>query len=106
MNKLGYTQITQEKAKEMIDSEDVIILDVREEFEFEESHIENSVLIPLGEITSRVEKELPNKNARVLIYCRSGRRSKTAGTVMAMLGYTEVYEFGGIITWEYGVISC
>ncbi len=105
MNKLGYTQITQEKAKEMIDTEDVIILDVREEFEFEESHIENSVLIPLGEITTRIERELPDKSATVLIYCRSGRRSKTAGTVMAMLGYTSVFEFGGIITWEYGVVN-
>ncbi len=105
MNKLGYQQITQEKAKKMIDNEKVIILDVREQFEYDESHIENSILIPLGEVTSRVEIELPNKDEKILIYCRSGRRSKHASIVMVMLGYKNIYEFGGILTWEYGVVK-
>ncbi len=105
MNKLGYQQITQEKAKRIIDNEEVIILDVREEFEYDESHIENSVLIPLGEITSRAEEVLTDKNAKILVYCRSGRRSKHASIILAMLGYKNIYEFGGILTWEYGVVE-
>ncbi len=105
MNKLGYQQITQEKAKKMIDNEDVVILDVREQFEYDESHIENSILIPLGEVISRIESEIPDKACKILIYCRSGRRSKSASIVMAMIGYTNVYEFGGILTWEYGVVK-
>ncbi len=101
----GYYQITQDVAKEMIDNEKVVILDVREEEEYEEGHIENSVLLPLGEVTYYAERIIPNKDEIILVYCRSGNRSKQASYFLAELGYTNVYEFGGINTWEYGIVK-
>ncbi len=104
-NDFGYYEISQDLAKEMIDNEKVVILDVREEEEFEEGHIENSVLLPVGEVTMSAEKLIPNKDEKVLVYCRSGNRSKQAAYVLATLGYTNVYEFGGINTWGYGIVK-
>ena len=101
----GYYQITQIKAKELMDSEkDYIILDVRTEEEFKEKHIENAILIPHTEIEQRAEKELKDKNQLILVYCRSGNRSKTASKILAELGYTNVMEFGGINSWAYGTV--
>ena len=101
----GYYQITQIKAKELMDSEkDYIILDVRTEEEFKEKHIENAILIPHTEIEQRAEKELKDKNQLILVYCRSGNRSKTASKILAELGYTRVMEFGGINSWAYGTV--
>ncbi len=104
-NDFGYYEINQEAAKEMIDNEKVVILDVREEEEYEEGHIENSVLLPVGEVTMSAEKLIPNKDETVLVYCRSGNRSKQASYVLATLGYTNVYEFGGINTWGYDIVK-
>lgn len=102
----GYYQITQIKAKELMDSEkDYIILDVRTEEEFKEKHIENAILIPHTEIEQRAEKELKDKNQLILVYCRSGNRSKTASKILAELGYTRVMEFGGINSWAYGIVK-
>ena len=102
----GYYQITQIKAKEIMDSEEnYIILDVRTEEEFRESHIENALLIPNTEIEERAEKELTDKNQLILVYCRSGNRSKTASKILAGLGYTNVMEFGGINSWVYGTVK-
>lgn len=101
-----YEQITQEMAKQLMDSgESLIILDVRTKQEYDMGHIKNAILIPDYEITQRAEKELPDKNALILVYCRSGNRSKTASQALADLGYTNVKEFGGIITWEYGTVK-
>lgn len=99
-----YQQITQEKAKEMMDTQEVIILDVREEDEFDAGHILGAVLLPVGTITKDTASVvIPELDSTVLVYCRSGNRSKTASQVLADLGYTNVYEFGGIKTWSYEV---
>ena len=105
-NKITYEQITAKQAKKLMDTEtDYIILDTRTEEEFAEAHIENAILIPHYEIADRAEKELPDKNQLILVYCRSGNRSKQASQVLAELGYTNVKEFGGIIDWENGTVN-
>ena len=101
-----YEQITAEQAKTIMDTEqDYIIIDARTEEEFAEGHIENAILIPEYEIASRAEKELPNKEQLILVYCRSGRRSKIASEELVKLGYTNVKEFGGIIDWPYEIVK-
>lgn len=100
----GYQQISQEEAKEMMDSQEVLILDVREQDEYDSGHIPGAVLLPVGSITEESAAEvIPEKDATVLVYCRSGNRSKTAAKALAELGYTGIYEFGGISTWPYEV---
>ncbi len=101
-----YEQITPQQAKEIMDAEqDYIIIDARTQEEFAEGHIENAILIPEYEIKDRAEKELPDKDALILVYCRSGRRSKIASEDLVNLGYTNVKEFGGIIDWPYEVVK-
>ena len=101
---LTYQQITQEKAKEMMDSQDVVILDVREQAEFAGRHIPDAVLLPVGTISKDTAASvIPNQDSMVLVYCRSGNRSKTASKALVNLGYTNIYEFGGINTWPYEV---
>ncbi len=102
--KQGYKQISQAQAKEIMDTRsDFILLDVRTEKEFVAGHIKGAILIPDYEIRLRAEKELPDKAKTILVYCRSGRRSKLAARDLAELGYTDVLEFGGIIDWKYGI---
>ena len=97
-----YQQISQEEAKEMMDTQDVIILDVREQDEYDSGHIPGAVLLPVGTIDEEPAAEvIPEKDSTVLGYCRSGNRSKTASSALAELGYTNIYEFGGINTWPY-----
>ena len=101
-----YEQITAEQAKTIMDTEkDYVIIDARTEEEFAEGHIENAILIPEYEIKDRAEKELPDKEQLILVYCRSGRRSKIASEELAKLGYTNVKEFGGIIDWPYETVK-
>ena len=101
-----YEQITAEQAKTIMDTEkDYVIIDARTEEEFAEGHIENAILIPEYDIADRAEKELPDKEQLILVYCRSGRRSKIASEELVKLGYTNVKEFGGIIDWPYEVIK-
>ena len=103
---LTYEQITAEQAKTIMDTEkDYVIIDARTEEEFAEGHIENAILIPEYEIAERAEKELPDKEQLILVYCRSGRRSKIASEELVKLGYTNVKEFGGIIDWPYEVVK-
>lgn len=95
-------QITQEEAKEMVDTQEVIILDVREQNEYDSGHIPGAVLLPVGTIDEDTAAAvIPEKDSTVLVYCRSGNRSKTASSALAELGYTNIYEFGGINTWPY-----
>ena len=104
--KIMYEQITAEKAKEIMDSdEEYVILDVREQDEYDAGHIKDSILLPYTEIESKAEKMLPDKDAQILVYCRSGRRSKIASESLVKLGYTNVKEFGGIIDWPYEVVK-
>ena len=102
----SYEQITPEQAKRLMDTEsDYIIIDARTQEEFAAGHIEGAILIPEYEIAERAEGELPDKNALILVYCRSGRRSKIASETLVALGYTNVKEFGGIIDWKYEIVK-
>ena len=103
---LGYEQISAEEAKTIMDSEsEYIIVDARTEEEFSEGHIEGAILIPEYEVADCAEEKIPDKDALILVYCRSGRRSKIAAQSLADLGYTNVMEFGGIIDWEYETVK-
>jgi rhodanese-related sulfurtransferase len=105
-NNATYDQITQQQAKTIMDTEkDYIIIDARTDEEFAEGHIEGAIVIPEYEISFRAENELPDKNALILVYCRSGRRSKIASEELVKLGYTNVKEFGGIIDWPYEIVK-
>ena len=105
-NKSSYEQITPAEAKALMDSEEgYIILDVRTPEEFAERHIEGAILIPDYEIGEKAESILTDKEQLILVYCRSGRRSKNAANELATLGYTNIKEFGGIIDWEYGTVT-
>ena len=98
----SYQKISQEEAKEMMDSQEVIILDVREQDEYDGGRIPGAVLLPVGTSDETTAAEvIPEKDSTVLVYCRSGNRSKTASSTLADLGYTNIYEFGGINTWPY-----
>ena len=102
--KIMYEQITAEEAKKIMNSgEDYIILDTREQDEFDEGHIPGAILIPYTEIENKAEKMLPDKNKLILVYCRSGRRSKIAAATLSRIGYTNIKEFGGIIDWPYEI---
>ena len=106
MNENSYEQITQEAAKEMMDTQEVVILDVREQHEYDSGHIPGAVLLPVGTITEDTASVVIDElDTVVLVYCRSGNRSKTASQALADLGYTNVYEFGGINDWSYDVES-
>ena len=101
-----YQQISQEEAKEMMGSQELIILDVREQSEYDSGHIPGAVLLPVGSIDQDTAAAvIPDKDSTVLVYCRSGNRSKTASSALAELGYTAVYEFGGINTWPYEIVK-
>ena len=101
-----YEQISGAEAKALMDSESgYIIIDARTQEEYDEGHIPGAILIPEYEIADRAEKELPDKNQLILVYCRSGRRSKIAAEELVKLGYTNVKEFGGIIDWEYEIVK-
>lgn len=101
---ISYKQISQEKAKEMMAEEAVLILDVRRQDEFDAGHIPGAVLLPVESIDeASAAAVIPGKDTVVLVYCRSGNRSKTASQALAELGYTNIHEFGGINTWPYEI---
>ena len=101
-----YRRISAEEAHQMMqETEKYILLDVRRVDEFSAQHIEGAILIPYDEIGSRAADELPDKNALILIYCRSGRRSEIAAVELLGMGYTNVYDFGGILDWPYETVS-
>lgn len=98
-----FRQISQEEARTiMATNQEAVILDVRTQEEYDSGHIVDAVLLPVDEITEETAREvIPTKDTQVLVYCRSGNRSVTASKELVLLGYTEVYEFGGINTWPY-----
>lgn len=99
-------KINAQQAKEMMDgSSTLILLDVRTQEEYDEGHIEGALLIPDYEIDDKAGEQLEDKDATILIYCRSGRRSALAAQALADLGYSSVYDFGGIIDWPYEIIK-
>lgn len=100
-NVAEYTTITAAMAQEMMAEEtDLIILDVRTESEYRSGHIPNSILLPYDKIPEQAESLLTNKDSKILVYCRSGRRSAIASKELAALGYTNVYDFGGVNDWS------
>ena len=101
-----YDQISGAEAKALMDSESgYIIIDARTQEEYDQGHIPGAIMIPEYEIVDRAEKELPDKDQLILVYCRSGRRSKIAAEELVKLGYTNIKEFGGIIDWEYETVK-
>ena len=101
---MTYMNITAEEAKEIMDTQQgYVILDVRAQEEYDQGHIPGAIVIPHEEITEKAEAVLPDKNQLILVYCRSGRRSKIAADAMVELGYTNIKEFGGILDWPYEV---
>lgn len=99
--KLKAEQTAQDEAKAMMAKNDGhVIVDVRRQDEYDEGHIPGAILIPNESITDKQPKQLPDPNQVILIYCRSGRRSKEASQKLADMGYTNIYEFGGINTWN------
>ena len=99
-----YVNITAEEAKQIMDTEEgYIILDVRTQEEYDEGHIPGAIVISHEEIAEKAEEVLTDKDQLILVYCRSGRRSKIAAEALVELGYTNIKEFGGIIDWPYEV---
>ena len=102
----GYRQITQQEAKALMDSNTGwILLDVRTQEEYDSGHIPGAVLLPNETIGVTEIPSLPDKSQMILIYCRSGNRSKQAAEKLEKLGYTNLYEFGGIISWPYEIVG-
>lgn len=98
----SYESITPSQAKELIEKEsEFVILDVRSEEEYNQGHIKGAVLIPHTDIGTAASERLKNKDELILVYCRTGRRSKLAAEELHNMGYTNVKEFGGINDWEY-----
>ena len=99
-----YVNITAEEAKQIMDTEEgYIILDARTQEEYDEGHIPGAIVISHEEITEKAERVLTDKDQLILVYCRSGRRSKIAAEALVELGYTNIKEFGGISDWPYEV---
>ena len=102
----AYTQISQDIAKDMIlKDSSLVIVDVRTKGEYEAGHIPGAILIPNESITERKPEHLPDMNQVILVYCRSGNRSKQAAQKLANMGYKKVYEFGGINTWNGNIVK-
>ena len=100
----AYVNITAEEAKQIMDTEEgYIILDVRTQEEYDQGHIPGAIAISYEEIEEKAEEVLTDKDQLILVYCRSGRRSKIAAEALVELGYTNIKEFGGIIDWPYEV---
>ena len=104
-DKATYQKISAEEAYEMMASQEVVVVDVRTRDEYDGGHIENAILVPNESIGSEMPEALPDKEATLLVYCRSGRRSKDAAQKLLELGYQSVYDFGGIIDWLYELVK-
>ncbi|MEL7660900.1 rhodanese-like domain-containing protein [Acetobacterium wieringae] len=103
---MSVNKITAEEAKVMIDEgKNLVILDVRTQEEYNEGHIENAVLIPDTEISAKSSTVLADSNQTILVYCRTGRRSAEAAKKLVDLGYSNIYDFGGIVDWPYEVVK-
>ena len=101
-----YHKISAEDAKKRMDSgDDIIILDVRTQAEYDESHIPGAILIPNETIGNSKPEQLPDTDQEILVYCRSGNRSAQAAKKLVEAGYTQIYDFGGIIDWPYDTVS-
>ena len=101
----GYQVLDQDTAyKQLQDDNSIHLIDVREPHEFNAGHIDGAQLIPLGTIEDSFSLYIPQKDTKIFIYCRSGNRSAEAAKKLVSMGYTNVFDIGGIITWEYGIV--
>ena len=102
----GFHQISQEEAKEMMAKDDGhVVVDVRRQDEYDAGHIPGAILVPNESIGCDSPEALPDYDQIILVYCRSGNRSKQAAQKLASMGYTNIYEFGGITTWTGDVVA-
>lgn len=102
----GYRQVTTEEAVNIMQTEEnYVILDVRTAQEFASGHIPGAVLLPNETIGTEDIPLLPDKDQLILVYCRSGNRSKQAAENLAQLGYTNIVEFGGINSWTGEIVT-
>ena len=103
---MNYQQITAKEAKEIMDTQEgYIVLDVRTQEEYASGHIEGAICLPNEEIIDVEPEILPDKSQQILVYCRSGNRSKQAAQKLVNMGYENVIEFGGIIDWPYDIVK-
>ncbi len=101
-----FHQISQEEAKEMMAKDDGhVVVDVRRQDEYDAGHIPGAILVPNESIGCDSPEALPDYDQIILVYCRSGNRSKQAAQKLAGMGYTNIYEFGGITTWTGDVVT-
>jgi rhodanese-related sulfurtransferase len=101
----SYHKISVAQAKEILESDaPYILLDVRTAEEYAEKHIMGATLLPVDELSARAQLELPYKEALIMVYCRSGVRSAHAASILVNVGYTNVYDMGGIIDWPYDLV--
>ncbi len=98
-----YDTITPEEAKAKMDAGNVTIVDVRTQAEYEQGYIPGAILVPNETIGDALPEALPDQESVLLVYCRSGRRSKQAAEKLVALGYQTVYDFGGIVDWPYDI---
>jgi len=103
--KAEYIKITPADAKALMDSETVIVLDVRTQSEYDSGHIKNAVLLDSIDVSAKAASVLPDKKAAILVYCRSGNRSAASSKLLIEMGYTKVMDFGGIIDWPYDIVK-
>lgn len=102
----NYTQIDQETAREMMSRDDGhVVVDVRRRDEYDAGHIPGAILVPNESIGCDSPEALPDYDQIILIYCRSGNRSKQAAEKLSGMGYTHIYEFGGINTWTGEIVT-
>lgn len=101
----GYEKISADEAKDMMEGKDVIILDVRSREDYQREHIAGAVSLPNDEVEESAENVLPDKDAIILIYCKSGKNSAAAAEKLVKMGYKKVYDFGGIDDWPYETVK-
>jgi len=102
---MGRVKVSNDVIEMVRSNKDIILVDVRTPEEYREKRIPGSVLLPDYEIRNRASEVIPDKNARIVVYCRSGRRSAEAAKVLKDMGYENVYDLGGIIDWPYETVS-
>ena len=102
----GYEKLDQATAyAQLQEDKSIKLVDVRQPSEFNAGYIEGAQLIPLGTIETDFEAAIPDKDAKIFVYCRSGNRSAQAAKKLVDLGYTNVFDIGGILDWQYGVVN-
>lgn len=103
---IGYATLTPQQAKERLDKEkNIIILDVRTPTEYTEGHLPNNILIPFNDLEKKASKKLPDKDNPIFVYCARGDKSRAASKKLVFLGYTKIFNIGGINEWPYEIIK-